>query len=465
MKIVFFLATMAVSCEAQFKTRRALSLKTTTTRVPKGGGEKVAGPLVAMTWMAASVSLGSVGLMAPTFVPAPTNAAMAAARTLSASLVMWIAAFSTETAVFSLAMRAKPMLAQRLRTLSDSLQALTMATTCLACLAEAWRRYGAKVVPLSLAAAPGPLIMSMMYTLIRKRPSTAVHGWIPFIAVLSSLHAIFFDALQGAQKSRTYGSLMATWASVAGVLALSSLSALARSTQPTSLFALIPGLPAIAAISVIVDFAWVCSTLMFWSFHGISIRWGLGVVAVVSNVMEIAGARCADVSKDDDTIRARTCRRLGALTTSAFERTSFSAMVPASWRGWSGFWFLDDPTVRQDRLQRHFGSILMTYVAFGVTGAFRGHVVRCVFATILVTALILKVLYLSFYALNPLKFAGILGLGFGLTVLAAALFAPGLFDSAWGSETNSLLDEIASFIESLFSSSPTTSSPSSSSSS
>ena len=415
--------------------------------------KEVGSTLVAMTWMAASVCIGSIGLMIQSVVP--ESWARPATRTLAAGLATFAAAAAMEMVVSALAKGAESrrsrqasMLAVRLRTLSCSLQALAMASASFAMMAEAWRQTGKALVrPMSLAAAPGAALMAGFYAWRLRTPS-AVHGWVPFSTLLISAHAFFYDLMFSTTlKNREYGSFMAAFSVYNALVAIFALRCLALKggavgATKNFFFSKIPGIGAIASISVAVDFLWVFSTLVFWSFRSINMRWGLGVVAVVANVLEIAGARCADVNSKDDTV----CQRLGALTASIFEPCSFMAFNQATYRA---FWF-DSQSAGHNRMQKHFLSILMTYAAFSITGAFRGHAMRTFAGTAGVTALLVKALYVSFYATEPLAFAGFVGLCFGLGLVAVALLAPNVFESAWGFESKAIFTELRAVLNSLY---------------
>ncbi|KAJ8600087.1 hypothetical protein CTAYLR_001907 [Chrysophaeum taylorii] len=419
-----------------------------------GLGEPGTATLLAMTWMGATVAYGSLGLVAGALTPKEMGPAT---RTLCSACVMLLFGFPIETVVHTLgraaSMRAigrnnvlASTLAARLETLSDVLQALVMATTSLTLFALAWRRCGSRVTPLAIATAPGAG-MAAIYYAIRGRKPRAIHGWVPFLSLLTAMHAFFFDALGGAQTKRRFGTLITTWAASAAVVATMSLRALSVQAsskmwglKKTPFITGIPGLVGIAIISVFVDLCWVSAALAWWAFHSISIRLGLGVVAVVASAMEIAGARCADVGAVVD---HAGCRTVGRLTTIAFSRCAIAAVAQATWRA---FWFDSSPAGRT-RIERQFISILMAYGAFGIAGAVRGFFYRSLASTIAVVAVLLRTLYVSFHNHEPVAFAGAVGLTFGVAVVVVVLVIPSVFESSWGSEAKELFGELAALFD------------------
>lgn len=338
----------------------------------------------------------------------------------------------------------------RLGELSDALQALVMTSTSLASCTLAWRRYGSQVTPLALATTPGALVTSVTYAL-RGRPPRAIHGWVPFVILLSSTHALFFDAL-GAAGKRRFGELMSTWSAVSAIIAVSSLRCLAiqasaastwgppSNLSPTAAFvAGVPGLAAIAGIAVSCCLAWVASALTWWAFHSIRLRAGLGVVAFVSCAMEIASARAAEVGAVVD---HAGCRRIGRLSVLAFERCSTVAICQATFRA---FWL--DGSAK--RLERHFISILLVYFSYGVAGAVRGLFWRSVGSTLGLIAVLLRTLYVSLHNQEPVAFAGAVGLTVGVALIVAVLVIPNVFESSWGSEAKGLFSELAGLFDDL----------------
>lgn len=358
-------------------------------RLVARGGERWTVPnldrgsmLAAMTWTGASVAYGSLGLVAGALTPQSMESAT---RVLCAAITMLAFGWPVEFVVSVLGRAASQRaasdvnvragaLATRLGSLSEALQALLMTSVSLIWFAIAWRYFGMRITPLAVAALPGAAATSAWFA-ASGRPPRAIHGWVPFVIMLGSTHAIFFDALRIAGP-RNFAKLISTWSAVAAVVAVASLRCLAMQANAISLglpasaktlfFARVPGMYAIASVAVLSCLAWVAAALAWWAFHSIDLRLALGVVALVANIMEIAGARTAEVGAVIDQI---SCTQLGRLTVFAFERMSALAIAQATWRA---FWFDRRLPGGNTRLQHQFPSISLTFASYGIAGALRG---------------------------------------------------------------------------------------------
>lgn len=425
--------------------------------LPKADGGAT---LVATTWMGACVAVGSLGLVAGSLLP---YHAEASTRTFVAAATMLVACWPAEIATHALAQAAATRaagsfpqnaqaltLATRLGTLSDVLQALTMLSTSLTGLAASWDHYGPELTPLALWTAPGALGVGLWYA-IRGRQPRASHGWLPFTVLHGCAHLLLYDAVRATRSPKQLGLLLSVWSAFAAAVAALAVRCLAVQARAGAFanhhrgfVAGIPGLATVATVAVLINIAWVAAALGWWLGHSITVRLGLGIVALVAAMMEVVGAKLADLGS---LTNHAASRRLGILTAYAFEHLADLAVAEATWRA---FWFERKPN-GPTRVQRHFISFFLVYGSYGLAGAARGFFWRSLGSTAALIAVLLRTLYVAFRSHEPVAFAGAVGLTFGLVILVFVLVVPNVFESAWGgAEAKAHFNEFAALFDAVW---------------
>jgi len=244
--------------------------------------------------------------------------------------------------------------------LSEALQGTVMAAVSMISVSGMWAMDHwlessvtklATVPVLSLSAIPAPVLASIFYVGAAGREPAAVHLWVPFFLFIAPLHVLFRDLLDKVSFV-SFGGLLSGWAVLSTLISGSLLLLQSERERVLALnghikartrktFESMVGLQWVVWSSVLINSLWCCLSLFWWSFNGISVRWGLGAIAVMTNLMELTASyvatrpHLAAVPASQPT----EAKRIARFTFAIFSRLSRWAVVQASWRA---FWIDSD---------------------------------------------------------------------------------------------------------------------------
>lgn len=189
--------------------------------------------VAALTWLGAGTAWGSLGLFS-----AALSAGDKKAKMLKSCLVVLLLGIPCEILTSRIGQRADSvirsrrgtraleLLCERLHVLSHALQALAMASCAVLTFSIAWISTKWKFGMLSLAAVPGALVGSGVFSSFLRRTPVAAHLWVPFIIILTAAHVGALDMLASVQANR-FNFICSVWTAVAGVAAIGALRLLA----------------------------------------------------------------------------------------------------------------------------------------------------------------------------------------------------------------------------------------------